>query len=118
MRHLDKKINPGKKASYALAYVHEEGGHVVSLRAWKGSRPDSTVRTLIADYQAPLPGRPFSDRFKVDVPVSDQYYLFTFEKQYFNTDEFNGQKLNGDNSIKRIANTDIESPDVAKRRLG
>lgn len=117
MGHLDAAIAPGSKASYGLAYVHADGGHVVSLRAWKDSAPNSPVRTLIADYQAPLPGRPFSDRFKVTVPVSDNYFLFTFEKEYFNTEPFNGKKLNGDNSIKRLATSDIESPDVAKRKL-
>ncbi|KAE9542533.1 hypothetical protein AGLY_002444 [Aphis glycines] len=116
-KHLDSVIAPGNKASYALAYIHADGGHVVSLRAWKDSSPSSPVSTLITDYQAPLPGRPFSDRFKVTVPASDTYFLFSFEKEYFNTEPFNGKKLNSDNSIKRLATTDIESPDVAKRRL-
>lgn len=117
IKHLDSVIAPGNKASYALAYVHADGCHVVSLRAWKDSSPSSPISTLITDYQAPLPGRPFSDRFKTTVPASDTYFLFSFEKEYFNTEPFNGKKLSGDNSIKRLATTDIESPDVAKRKL-
>jgi len=117
IRHLDSAIAPGNKASYALAYVHADGGHVVSLRAWKNSSPSSPVNTLITDYQAPLPGKPFSDRFKVTVPASDTYILFSFEKEYFNTEPFNGKILSGDNSIKLLATTDIESPDVAKSGL-
>lgn len=33
IKHLDSAIAPGNKTSYALAYVHADGGHVVSLRA-------------------------------------------------------------------------------------